>query len=535
MVTVQDSNRLRRQWVPREAAPVGGPTIRGNRSGLSIVAIAVLSTGASTTVSPQPSRFDRFKAIALAVKDRVKRHHSPIFAAAVAFFAFLAMIPAMTGFITGYGIVADPDDITQQLGDALENAPETTREFLISQMSDIADNAGGALGVGLAVSILLALFSASGAVANLMKALNVAYDLDETRKPWILRGTALALMIGGVVLLGVVLFLMAALPAVLDAVGFGEPVQLLFNILRFPVLAIVMMIGLSILYRMGPDHRGNDKPRAPKLITIGGVVGTVLFVVLSALFSFYTSNLGSYGETYGPLATIIVLLLWLQLSALAIILGAEVDAEVRDRQWRAQVGAPLDDEIVAPPQSAAGIPVAVAAAERLFAAHQDRDVDEALAQWGRGGVENHMMMGELAAPEQVRSNLASLFAAFPDLQVDVHDIHGDDDVAVVRYGLKGTFDGEPWGRIKPNGRELDVEAVAVVRQEDGWIVRTDTHLDPRKVTAQIGARPGDDAGSLVTAGVSNLKTWFGEKRAERGAGAEEAVAEAAAPVDASAK
>ena len=128
--------------------------------------------------------------------------------------------------------------------------------------------------------------------------------------------------------MGVVVFLMAALPAVVAEVGFGAVARWTLNFARFPMLAGVMAAALSVLYRLGPDHRGNNRPLSPRPFTTGGVLATLLFVVFSGLFSFYTANLGSYGETYGPLATIIVLLLWFQLSAMSIVVGAEVDAEL---------------------------------------------------------------------------------------------------------------------------------------------------------------------------------------------------------------
>lgn len=268
------------------------------------------------------------KSLALAMKDRITRHNAPIFAAAVAFFAFLAMIPALTAIIGFYGLVRDPADVTKQVSNALSGAPESTQAFLVEQMTAIAEGSSGALGFSVGLSLLIALFSASGAVANLLKSLNVAYDLEETRKPWTLRGTAIMLMLGGIVVMGTVMFLMAALPSLLADWGLGGPARWALNIARFPILGIVMAAALSLLYRVGPDHGGNRRPLSPKFFTIGGLVATGLFVALSALFSFYTANLGSYGETYGPLATIIVLLVWFQLSALSVIIGAELDAEL---------------------------------------------------------------------------------------------------------------------------------------------------------------------------------------------------------------
>lgn len=426
------------------------------------------------------------KDLALAIKDRITRHNAPIFAAGVAFFAFLALIPALTGIIGIYGLVSDPDDVTDQLTDALEGAPESTREFLVDQMESIAGGSGGALGLSVAISIALALFSASGAVANLIKSLNVAYELEETRKPWTLRGLALGLMLGGIVLLLVVMFLMAALPPLLDEVGLGSAASLALNTLRFPILGAVMAVGLSVLYRLGPDHRGNDKPLSPTLITVGGIVATVLFVLLSALFSFYTANLGSYGETYGPLATIVVLLLWFQLSSLAIIVGAEVDAERSDREWRARTGLEAAE---------ARNNDGVAAAEAMLAAYAAHDTSAVLATWHRRGVERHPLFGELAVPDQLRLQTDALFAAFPDLAVEIDDVNGTDASATARYRLTGTFTGEPWHGVVANGNELAVDVVSVVQLEDGFIVQHDLVLDTGAITQQLGFRPGDDSRS----------------------------------------
>ncbi len=265
------------------------------------------------------------------IKDRITRHNAPIFAAGIAFFAFLALIPALTALIGVYALISDAEEVTRQLTDTLSSAPEPTRDFLVAQMADIAAGSSGALGVGVASSLLLAMFSASGAVANLLKSLNVAYELEETRKPWRLRGLAVGLMVGAVSLLCVVMFLMAAVPAVLDEWGLGRAARLALNIARYPVLGVVMVVTLSLLYRLGPDHQGGERPVSPRLFTAGGLVATTLFLLLSALFSFYTANLGSYGETYGSLATIVVLLVWFQLSAVAIIVGAELDSELTRR------------------------------------------------------------------------------------------------------------------------------------------------------------------------------------------------------------
>lgn len=441
------------------------------------------------------------KDILLALKERISDHNVSIFAAAVSFFAFMALIPALTAVIGVYGLVADPQDVTRQITEALEGAPESTRTFLVEQMSDIAAGSSGALGFSVGIGLALALFSASGAVANLIKSLNVAYEIEETRKPWTLRGVALGLTIGGVVVLGLVMFLMAALPPLLAGWGLGDLARYALNTMRFPVLGVVMAATLSLLYRLGPDHGGNDRPLSPRLFTAGGLLATVLFVVLSALFSFYTANLGSYGETYGPLATIIVLLLWFQLSALAIVVGAELDAELADRAWRERTGLEQVDA-----DAADGASMARSFMEAIAA----RDADAVLAHWHRRGVHRHPLFGDLAVPEQLHAHLAEMFAALPDLDVTVESTAATDTTATVRHRLSGTFTGEPWAGTEPNGRELDIDAVLFLRLEDGYVIEVDEIFDSAAVDEQLGFRPGDSSPT------AKLKRGFGRLRARIG-------------------
>lgn len=453
--------------------------------------------------SPTSSTFATITSVALALKQRISDHHAPIFAAAVAFFAFLALIPALTALIGVYGLVADPDEVTRQISESLSGAPETTRTFLVDQMSEIAAGSSGALGASVGIGLLFALFSASGATANLVKALNVAYEIEETRKPWTLRGVSLLLTIGAIAVLGVVVFLMAALPTVLRDVGDG--LRWALNIGRYPILALVMAATLSLLYRLGPDHGGNDRPLSPRLFTAGGLLATGLFVSLSALFSYYTANLGSYGETYGPLATIIVLLVWFQLSALSVIVGAELDAELADREWRARTGLEL-------PEAAAGD--AHTAADRWITALGEHDVDAILAGWHRRGVHRHPLFGDLAVPDELRRHLDDLLAAFPDLSVVVEDITATEDTASVRHRLVGTFTGTAWRGVEPNGRELDLTSVAFLRLDDGFIVDVEELFDTAALVEQLGFRPGDrSASARVKQGVANLITRLRPDRA----------------------
>jgi membrane protein len=239
------------------------------------------------------------------VKTEAKNDNLPLLAAGVAFFALLALAPALAATVSIYGIVADPADVQRQVGDALAAAPAEVRDLVSEQLETVTGQSAGGLGITAVISILLALWSASSGMKHLMEAINVAYGEHETRKFVKLRGTALLLTVG--------------------AIGFGVVAIGIITVvpLAFPLLAVGLVVGLAILYRYAPDR---DEPRwswtAP-----GTIIATVGWLVASVLFSIYTSVSGSYAETYGALGSVVVLMLWLMISAAMIILGAEVNAE----------------------------------------------------------------------------------------------------------------------------------------------------------------------------------------------------------------
>lgn len=281
------------------------------------------------------------------LRDKIKEHRLPLFAAAVAFFSFIAFIPAVAAAVSITGLVADTEVLVEEAEAALENSPQPTRDFVVEQIRSISDGSSTGAGVAAAIGIALSIFSASGAVGNLMEALNVVFDRRENRNFVAKRLTAIGLLFGALVLIACMVFAMSIVPAQLNEWFDSAWVKGLVTAGRFIALGLLMIAGLSLLYRIGPARNlDRDRELVPggvtSLISVGAATGTVLLVLLSWGFGVFVNNFGSYGETYGTLATIVVVLLWLQLMALAVLLGAEVDARVqRERIRDARVSAGL--------------------------------------------------------------------------------------------------------------------------------------------------------------------------------------------------
>ena len=253
---------------------------------------------------------------------RIREHNLTLVAAGVAFYAFLAFVPALIAFISLYGLVADPDDVTSQVEDVASALPQEVQDFLVFQLTSIINANTAGVSVTLLIAVVLALWSASGGMAALVTGIHVAHERDEPKSFVIKRGKALLLTFGAIVFLSVVIFVIAAVPPLLSDAGFGTAGRVVFGIVRWPVLAAVMIVGIGLLYRFSVK----DGPRGwLGLVTPGAVVAMLGWLIVSALFAVYTANFSSYSKTYGALASIVVLLLWLWLSSLLVLLGAEVD------------------------------------------------------------------------------------------------------------------------------------------------------------------------------------------------------------------
>lgn len=252
-----------------------------------------------------------------------KADSMPIIAGGVAFFSFLAVFPALIAAISLYGLVVSPTTVASQVEGLTKQLPSSAAELIREQLTNIVKHSGGALTIGLIISILAALWSASGGVNNLVKAINIGYDEVETRGFVKLRLTSLVLTLGAIVFLAITLTLVAVVPALFDALHLGIVGTILGQVIRWVLLLAVMSGSLAVLYRVGPDR---DAPQL-RWVSLGSVVVTVVWAIVSLLFSFYVNDFGSYDKTYGTIAGVIVLMLWLYLTCFLILLGAEINAE----------------------------------------------------------------------------------------------------------------------------------------------------------------------------------------------------------------
>jgi membrane protein len=269
-------------------------------------------------------------AILKRVKAEVKEDNVTLLAAGVAFYAMLAIFPAIIAVVTIYGMVADPDQVATQVGEFTKGLPSGADELLTEQLNNVVNAGDQALSIGLAVSLLAVLWSVSGGVQGLVKSLNLVYDERETRGFVKLRGLALLLTLGAIVVVVVALALIAVFPGVIDGLGLGAAGELAASIARWVVLALLVLTALAVVYRFAPD-RANPRWR---WVSWGAVVALVLWLLGSVGFSWYVDNFGKYNQTYGALAAVIILLLWLYLSAFAVLLGAEFDAETERQTAR---------------------------------------------------------------------------------------------------------------------------------------------------------------------------------------------------------
>lgn len=241
-------------------------------------------------------------------------------AAAVAFYAFLSLVPALIGLVFVYALIADPEDIQTLLSDLEGTMPSHVLALLEQQLTQIIAGSSSTLKVGAFVSLLVAWFSASRGVSAMIRGVNEAYRERETRGWLTKRWLAIRLAAGLSVFIAIAIAFITFLPKLLGFVGLEELVRLV----RWPVLAVAVVVGIGAFYRYAPNRT------APKWrwVMVGAVLAAAMWLAVSYGLSVYVDHFDSFAATYGALGAIAALLLWFFVSAQAIIIGAELNAEL---------------------------------------------------------------------------------------------------------------------------------------------------------------------------------------------------------------
>ncbi len=245
-------------------------------------------------------------------------------AAGVAFYSLLAIFPAITAFVSLYGLVADPAEVEQQLQLLGQVIPNDALGLIGDQLRSVASAGGGRLGLSAVIAMFLALWSAGAGVRSLMTALNISYQEDEKRSFVRFYLVAFAFTVGLIVAAILSLLVVVALPVALQFLPLGDLAQVLITGLTWLILAGVVVFGLGVLYQYGPSR----EPAKGRWVNWGAVTAALLWLVASFLFSVYAANFANYSATYGALSAVIALLMWFWLSAFVILLGAELNAEM---------------------------------------------------------------------------------------------------------------------------------------------------------------------------------------------------------------
>lgn len=271
-----------------------------------------------------------WKQVAKRVWKEQQLDHVPLLAAGVAFWGFISLFPGMIAAISVYGLVADPATVTRQTELITDALPQDAASLVVDQMRTISAESDDALNLSLVVSVLLALWTTSTAVSNIMSAVNIAYDEEETRSFIRRRAVALLLALGTVVFVVISVGLIAVAPVLLDIFIPEGATRALLQVGRWAGLVLAVMSGLAILYKLAPDRS------SPRLawVSVGSVAATAVWLLASVGFSLYVDNFGRYSRTYGALAGVAVLMLWMWITALIVLVGAEINAEAEQQSIR---------------------------------------------------------------------------------------------------------------------------------------------------------------------------------------------------------
>jgi membrane protein len=251
-------------------------------------------------------------------------------AAGVVFYSLLALFPAVTALVSCYGLFAKPDSINDHLSFLQDVMPSEAYSIVQDQISRVIAKGQAGLSLGFAAGLLLALWSANAGMKALMDALNIVNEEKEKRSFIQLNLVSLAFTVAGIFAMLAAVGAVVVAPLLLSPVGLAGMTEEVVRFARWPALAAAMLLGLSVLYRYGPSRRAAKW----QWISLGAVFATLTWFVGSTALSYYFANFANYNATYGSLGAAIGTMMWMWMSAIVILFGAELNSEIEHQTAR---------------------------------------------------------------------------------------------------------------------------------------------------------------------------------------------------------
>ena len=271
-----------------------------------------------------------WKDILRRVYSNISEHRVLALAAGMTYYSLLAIFPAIAALVAVYGLFADPTAITRHLDQVSGILPGGAVDVARDQLTRVASKGSGTLGTTFVIGLVISLWSANAAMKSLFDTLNIVYGEKEKRGFLRLNAVSLSFTLAGIIFVLAALGAVVVIPVVLNFIGLSNFADLMLRIARWPAMFIAVALALALIYRYGPSR---EAPQW-RWITWGSAAAAVLWLVASALFSLYAASFGKFNETYGSLGAVIGFMTWLWISAIVILLGAELDAEMEHQTAR---------------------------------------------------------------------------------------------------------------------------------------------------------------------------------------------------------
>ncbi len=283
-----------------------------------------------SAASPSEIPARGWKDILVRVYGNVSSHRIMALAAGMTYYSLLAIFPVIAALVAVYGLFSDPSTIARHLDQLGGFMPGGAVDVAREQLTRVSSKGSQALGLTFLIGLGVSLWSANAAMKSLFDTLNIVHGEEERRGFVKLNAISLGFTICSVFFMLAALGCIVAVPVILNYVGLSNAVDLLLRIGRWPAMFLILTVGLAIIYRYGPSR---EAPQW-RWITWGSAIAALLWLGVSALFSWYAANFGKFNETYGSLGAVIGFMTWLWISAIVILLGAEIDAEMEHQTAR---------------------------------------------------------------------------------------------------------------------------------------------------------------------------------------------------------